>query len=337
MIGRLLQSNQTYNPINSIFVKICRRALPGLLALFTFSTLYGCSILRVGDDPAVDPPTVSTEPRVTPGDSVVDLPDTTSEDSVVVSTESPARPIVDARCDFNSELDSTINTLVNELTRQKIPYTLGSESIGEWRDCSGIFLRFSSALAESCPMLESQLAASAGVRKYSPGADNVVKDVEARGERSTRTIASWYHSQGGFTPVVYASPRDEKMAVTDMDVTQLVDIRDRIKVGSVLWFSRHKPQSGDDIQTLFNKHINHMGVVTEVIRDENGILEQYKMFHGHGKKNNGAKTTKDHYWDWDPGFNNHERYPPLGYWTQYVVGIAPIFAGHIDDITLSAY
>ena len=325
---RIQPSDSTVMLMNFLSVTCFKRLLFGVLAFLTIGSLYGCASPRSGVDPIIEPLA-----SVGPGDTIVDVPDETT----TASTLSATGPVIEARCDFNSELGTTVKTLVNDLTKQKIPYTLGEESIGEWRDCSGVFLRFSSALAQSCPMLESRLAASAGVKKYNPDTNNMVKGVEARGERSTRTIAKWYNAQGGFTPVTYAAPHNKDLGATGRDIAQLEGIRDLIKVGSVLWFSRHKPQRGDDIQSLFEKHINHMGVVTNVIFDDDGVLKRYEMFHGHGKRGNPAKSTKQHFWEWPSEYNNHERYPPLGFWTQYLVGISPVFAGQTDEvITLTA-
>lgn len=271
-----------------------------------------------------------------------DLPGQTQVASLdlPVNPQPPEDPAIaiSQNCNIDGGLGTTVNSIVDRLTEQKIPYVLASDTdrIGEWRDCSGIFLRFSSALAAACPALESQLAASAGVKAYAPGQANRVEGVTTPGQRSTRTIAQWYHKQGSFTPVVYPSPRDGAAATTPADVEALAEIRDGIKVGTVLWFSRHKPQKNEDIQALFDRHINHMGIVTKIVTDDDtGQLKSYEMFHGHGDAGNPAKTTEKHYWKWPEYYRNSEQYPPLGYWNQYLVGIAPVFSRPAEGTTLS--
>ena len=333
---KLMPSATTHIPVKWLQTNCFQKSSFGVLTLVTVSTLFGCASLPGNDksiDATLDP---AGNSAIIPENTGFGEPDENTDDSSLASTQNPAGPVIGAQCDINAELGTTINALADDLTNQKIPYTLGEESIGEWRDCSGVFLRFSSALAESCPVLESRVAASAGVAKYTPGEDNQVTGVEARGQRSTRSIAQWYNSQGGFTPVTYASPANAGLGATDADIARLVDIRDRIKVGSVLWFSYQKPQIDDDTQLLFSNRINHMGVVTKVITDKNGELERYEMFHGHGKRNDLAERTTEHFWKWPSNYRSYEKYPPLGFWGQYLVGIAPVFAGPTDAITLSS-
>ncbi len=78
------------------------------------------------------------------------------------------------------------------------------------------------------------------------------------------------------------------------------------------------------MEPLFTRQINHMGTVISVERDENGDVLSYSMYHGRNKKKV-ATVTNHHYWDWPDKFTSGgKEYPPLGYWGQYLVGIAPI-------------
>jgi hypothetical protein len=61
------------------------------------------------------------------------------------------------------------------------------------------------------------------------------------------------------------------------------------------------------------------------------------MYHGRnvGKK---AAVTADHYWNWPRKFTTGgKKYPPLGYWSQYLVAIAPLPLSEEPILAMSAH
>lgn len=230
-----------------------------------------------------------------------------------------------ALCDGEAkDLEMILQPVVTDLSAQKIPYT--RDPANEWRDCSGNFLRLSSYLASACPEQQENLIAPPGIRAYQAGADNAVPfDVPYR---SSRAVAQWYHKQERFTPIYYDGTRSVSGVPADLD-----RYRDLIRPGAVLWFSRGRPTSAGGVNALFNKtgtgsHINHMGTVTSVRRNENGEVIGYAMYHGHGTAAKGtpASVTKGQYWDWPARLlgGGTKEYPPMGYWSQRLVGIGSL-------------
>lgn len=212
-----------------------------------------------------------------------------------------------------TDLEEIIRPIAASMMSQQIPYT--QDPADEWRDCSGNFLRLSSYLAEACPELNGRLVATRGIRDFEPGADNAAEPASAAA-RTTRGIAKWYSDNQTFVPIYYDPEMGDRMA--------LAKHRDLIRPGAVLWFSRKKPAKSSGLQPLFARQINHMGTVVSVERDAAGKVVRYKMFHGRSKGKK-ARVTVHHYWQWPAMFTNGgKKYPPLGYWDQYLVGIAPI-------------
>lgn len=212
-----------------------------------------------------------------------------------------------------TDLEELIGPIAARMTSQQIPYT--QDPANEWRDCSGNFLRLSSYLAEACPELNGRLVATSGIRDFAHGADNDVHPASAAA-RTTRGIAKWYSENQTFVPIYYDPEIGDRFA--------LAKHRDLIRPGAVLWFSRQKPAKSSGLQPLFTRQINHMGTVVSVERNEAGEVVRYKMYHGRSKGKK-ARVTEHHYWQWPAAFTSGgKQYPPLGYWDQYLVGIAPI-------------
>ena len=229
-----------------------------------------------------------------------------------------------AACGGDAEdLEKILEPIVADLVSQKIPYT--RDPANEWRDCSGNFLRLSSYVADACPEQQENLIAPPGVKAYKPGGNNAVPfEVPYR---SSRSVAKWYDKHGRFTPIYY-----DGVATVSGIPNDLRTHRNLIRPGAVLWFSRGKPLSSEGRGALFNKtgtksHINHMGTVTAVRRDENGDVIGFEMYHGHGRAEKGtpASVTKAQYWEWPTTYlKNGKEYPPLGYWSQRLVGIGTL-------------
>ena len=239
-----------------------------------------------------------------------------------------------ARCGGElADLGDTLGPIVADLVAQKIPYS--RKPANEWRDCSGNFLRLSSALAAACPEHATALIAPPGVAPYVAGGDNAVPfDVPYR---SSRSVAKWYHDQGRFVPVYYDDAPNE----TDVPA-QLLEQRALIRPGAVVWFSRGRPVSADGIGALFQKtgsgsHINHMATVTEVTRDAAGDVISYRMFHGHGRAEKGtpSSVTNRQFLVWPERLlaGGTRSYPPLGYWSQRLVGVGTLVPTVTEALT----
>ncbi len=220
------------------------------------------------------------------------------------------------------DLEAVLSPIVSKMVAQKIPYAQAPAN--EWRDCSGNFLRLTSYLAAACPEQQANLVAPAGIRDYRPGRNNVAPNGGQVEARTTRALAKWYYEQGNFTPVFY----DGATKATDVPAS-LKAIRNRVRPGAVLWFSRGAPKSAGGVKALFNRnragtHINHMATVTKVERDAKGDVVRFEMYHGRSKGKRATVTT-NHYWDWPESLTKGGKaYPAFGYWSQRVVGIATV-------------
>ncbi len=220
-------------------------------------------------------------------------------------------------------LRDVLAPIVADMSAQKIPYS--QTPANEWRDCSGNFLRLSSYLASACPENGRYLAAPPGISDYRPGANNVAPDADLPG-RASRDLARWYQQQGRFKPIYY-----DGVSTPSERPQDLVANRHLIRPGAVLWFSLDRPRSADGLEGLFTKrvsrgpHINHMGTVTEVTRDDNGEVISYAMYHGRSTGKPGS-VTRAHFWTWPESYlaNGSKEYPSFGYWKQYLVGVGTI-------------
>ncbi len=218
-----------------------------------------------------------------------------------------------------NKLENILQPIVDRMVAQKIPYT--QDPANEWRDCSGNFLRLTSYFASECPEQQNSLIAPPGIKDFRPGGNNVGPgNVTAR---SSRSVAEWYQKKGRFTPIYYDGVQSPSQIPAD-----LRKYRNLIRPGAVLWFSRGKPTSADGLDALFQKtssgtHINHMGTVTAVKKNETGEVVSFEMFHGR-TKSKPASVTRTHFWKWPDKYlqGGTKEYPSFGYWGQSLVGIA---------------
>jgi hypothetical protein len=132
--------------------------------------------------------------------------------------------------------------------------------------------------------------------------------------RDCSELAKWYDDRKLFTPVFY----DEDAFAAPANLTQF---RNKIKPGTVFWFSRKIPKFEDGKTSLYKQPggaIGHMGTVVKVEKDNNGNVVGWTMYHGqNSRKHNG---TTSHKWA-ESGMR--QRVPQGGYGTQRIVGFAP--------------
>lgn len=197
------------------------------------------------------------------------------------------------------------------MRQQKIIYT--QQPSDEWRDCSGNFLRLSSRIASQCPGVH--LAAPPGIKAYAAGGDN--KRPGREEARTTRGLAKWYDEKGLFVPVYYDG-------VDPLDApASLIGLRNKIRTGTVLWFSPGVPMSAGGKSGLYDERrgvINHMGTVVSVTRDQAGNVTGWDMYHGQNERAHNGVTS--HYWKRS---GRSRPVPQGGYGSQRIVG----FAEHI--------
>lgn len=244
--------------------------------------------------------------RITPILAVALLSIGCSTSNNVVQTENG--PLTSASVPALQQCD--ITPAIDWMRDQKIIYTQNPSN--EWRDCSGNFLRLSSRIATICPNV--QLAAPPGVRKYVRGGDNDRPGPEEA--RSTRALAKWYDDRGQFIPIYYDGTNPQDAPAT------LVALRNRIKTGTVLWFSPEVPMKADGKPGLYREDskrgvINHMGTVVSVTRDEAGNVTGWKMYHGQNPSLHNGVT--EHYWKRS---GRSRPVPQGGYGQQRIVGFA---------------
>lgn len=197
---------------------------------------------------------------------------------------------------------------IDWMRNQHIIYTQNPGD--EWRDCSGNFLRLSSRIATICPDLH--LAAPPGIKAYESGGSNKRPGVEEA--RTTRGLAKWYDDKGLFVPIYYdgIDPQDAPAS--------LVELRNKIKTGTVLWFSPDVPLAAGGKARLHDERqgvINHMGTVVSVTKDEAGNVTGWDMYHGQNERVHNGVTS--HYWERS---GRSRPVPQGGYGGQRIVGIA---------------
>lgn len=152
-----------------------------------------------------------------------------------------------------------------------------------YSDCSGIFLRVLDSLEKRCP------------KQIFPD------PVEYR---DSRALARWYHEQGRL-----------------IRVTEPLKMINYLRPGVVMFYGgRGTENIALSLDDLFDHGgINHVGVITSVEKDSEGIAQGYALFHGQrpGKL---ASITKYH----KRTYRNRPEYPPYGNGTEQWVAVASI-------------
>lgn len=150
-------------------------------------------------------------------------------------------------------------------------------------DCSGIFHRFLDSLEVRCPD-----------KKY-PNPEQY---------RSSRDLARWYHEKAKL-----------------IRVKDPLSMMKYIRPGSVMFYGGKGVANKEiKLEDLFEHGgINHVGVVTEVKQNKEGVITGYSLFHGQrpGKL---ASTTNYH----QRAYRNRPNYPAYGNGTEAWVAVAPL-------------
>ncbi|MBX2872706.1 MAG: hypothetical protein KTR30_11415 [Saprospiraceae bacterium] len=182
----------------------------------------------------------------------------------------------------------------DELRNTLLAYTQKLEGDSLWYnrdepkkllDCSGIFHRVSKFISDKCDAY-------------------AYPDVDST--RHTSALAGWYY--------------DNKNLVIIQDAAKQ---RNLIKPGTVMFFGKsgqlYNNLTIDRLKTPYpNNVIMHVGVVTDVTKNDNGELVKYTMFHGRSK---GKIASSTYYHSLDPP---RAGFPPLGNWDQQLVAVANI-------------
>ncbi len=142
------------------------------------------------------------------------------------------------------------------------------------------------------------------VLNYLSSISDQIKKPDVSEARSTRELADWYHKQGMLTVI------NDPLAQ-----------RDLIRPGTIMYYGK-SGQVYDDlsIEHLLspspNQVIMHAGIVTEMVRDENGKVISYTLFHG---RRPGAIASRTYYHTVEPP---RLGYPIFGNWNQQWVAVA---------------
>jgi hypothetical protein len=146
-------------------------------------------------------------------------------------------------------------------------------------DCSGIFLRFCQALRDRCPEADFP---------------------QPREARDGRRLAQWYFD------------RDRLTLIQDARGSSKF-----IKPGAVMFYGRqNKTYQKVTIENITAASgIEHIGIVTAVIRNKKGAITNYTLFHGRSRGKIASRTT------------HHQRnpsqddIPAYGNWNQQWVAV----------------
>ncbi len=266
----------------------------GIIALIAF--LIG----RATSPKTVAAPTVQEE-KIAADDSSADAvtdttetssePETPSEPEVPVIEDAPANSAPEAlpvanQCYANDqELGKQLTLFAEKTERDSVWYVVHTGNPpDQLADCAGMFLRVIRFVQSTCDQYDYP------------------KPTDARG---SRTQARWFYDRNNL--VIVKNGSDDAMAK-----------RNLIKPGAVLFFGRSGQHYNDVTIDMIEREVAHVGVVTEVKRDDVGNVIGYTMFHGRSK---GKIAQRSFYHSIEPprlGF------PILGNWNQQWMGIANI-------------
>lgn len=200
------------------------------------------------------------------------------------ATSAPAALPNGSRCiGSDAELSKQLSLFAERLEAEKIPYN--NREPEKLSDCSGIFHRTARFVGGMCGQYAYPTPQTA---------------------RDSRSLARWYYEHGN-------------LAI----VHDIMKQRDLIRPGAVLFFGgtgkRFNNPTPEEVTAPYPSGIiEHIGVVTEVKKDDAGHVNGYVMFHG---RRPGVHAQRSHYHKLEPP---RAGFPPLGNWNQQLVAIAYI-------------
>ena len=214
--------------------------------------------------------------------------------------EKPIKPVtapVKGLPTFDAVSDARMSKALLDISDNMIAQNLAYDS-GRGQDCSGIFHRIKDSLQVRFPSLKEGDAYT-----YPKFAVN----------RSTRQLVDWYHQNGNLK--IIHDP---------------IAARNAIRPGSVMFFGRggeKHPSSSLNIDKLTNRKnnyardlalVNHVAIVTDVKKDEDGNVTGYTMMHARYSKNKACKSGSL----MEPP--HCDQCPPFGNWSQQWLAVANV-------------
>ncbi|MEM6803548.1 MAG: carboxypeptidase-like regulatory domain-containing protein, partial [Bacteroidota bacterium] len=184
----------------------------------------------------------------------------------VQEEDSSIEPITNCSRPSDAEMSAALTTKSEELEAQKLMYSATPPE--ELRDATGIFFRMISF-----------------VGSYVNCSEYVYPKPEET--RTTKSLVKWFYQRGNL--------------VIENDTSKILE---RLRPGSVLFFGRWGKEYTPEELTIDvisgSKGVQHMGIVTEILRDESGETIGYKMMNGRSAGKHAKRTL-------------HYRNPPGGF------------------------
>ncbi len=235
---------------------------------------------ETGVQPAMDTVTVTGNQPDSP--THVAEEETQSEPSTQ-STASGTLPSETLCFTNDDEISLQLTLMAEQMERDSLWYN--NREPAKLQDCSGIFHRIS---------------------RYVKGKCENYKYPDPKVARDSRTLSGWFYDQ-------------ENLKLVEDPVAD----RNLIRPGSVMFFGgTGKRFSNLTIEQLSapypNGIVEHIGVVTEVNKNDEGEVVGYVMMHG---RRPGVFAQRSHYHNIDPP---RLGYPPLGNWNQQWIAIGYI-------------
>ena len=194
--------------------------------------------------------------------------------------------------DDEATFSTFLTAFAEKLEAQKLEYDRDNPS--RLQDCSGIFHRVAQHVQDNCT--------------------NGYIYPSTQSARDSRSLVRWYNSQQNL--VLISDPMQQ---------------RSLIKPGAVMFFGSsgkfYQNFTVDKLSAPYpNGFVEHIGVVTEVKKDESGAVTGYVMFHG---RRPGKHAQRSHYHGVEPP---RLGYPILGNWNQQWLAISMIMTPQKESL-----
>lgn len=198
------------------------------------------------------------------------------------SADEPILPTTNKCFDNDKDLSLQLTLFAERTEKDSVWYVVHTGSPpDQLADCAGMFLRVCQFVQSTCDQYDYP------------------KPTEARGSRSQ---ARWFYDRSNL--VIVKNGNDDAMAK-----------RNLIKPGAVMFFGRSGQHYNDVTIDMVEREVAHVGIVTEVKKDDAGNVIGYTMFHGRSK---GKIAQRSFYHSIEPP---RLGYPILGNWNQQWMAI----------------